>query len=152
MSILVQSIEVKNGVVNKNNNIPLQYIHPLFHSGNHTLTYVHKHVDGVPYFNKITFMCVLLTMNKIIAETTISLMEMTSSNVHFNKIAFTHVFLEMKKIIAETTFIIVEMTFSIVHVVISAPIWPIVVFVKAKHCSSFSLTLCVIHGFAEKRY
>ena len=106
-SILVQSIEVENGVVNETNDIPLPYIRPLFHCGDHTLTYVHKHVDGVPHFNKITF---------------------------------TRVFLEMKNIIAETTISLMEMTFSNVHVVISAPIRPIAVFAKAKHCSTMILT------------
>ena len=155
MSILVQSIQVKNGLFNGRNNIPLPYICPLFHCvkdiplsyicplihcGDHTLGYVHKRVDGVPYFNKITLTRVFLAMKKIIAQTTISLMEMTFRNVHFNKVKFLCVLLEMKKMIAEPTISLMDMTFSIVHVVVSAPIQPIAVFAKAKHWSTMFLT------------
>ena len=73
-SILVQRIEVKDGLVNRNNDIPLLYICLLFHCGNHTLAHVHKRVDGIPYFNHITLTHVFLAMKKVITEPTISFM------------------------------------------------------------------------------
>ena len=65
---------------------------------------------------------------------------MMFSNVHFNKVTFLCVFLAMKMMIVEPTISLMEMTFSIVHMVVSAPIQPIAVFSKTKHCSTMILT------------
>ena len=79
---------------------------------------------GINKNNKTSLLVQSIAVKKglVIAETTISVMEMTFRNAHFNKVTFLCVFLELKKMIAEPTISLMEMTFAIVHLVVSAPI------------------------------